>query len=60
LVLAYVGSRALAGLLFQVRPGDPVAFLVAPGIFLGVAFLAAWLPARRASRVNPVTLLKAE
>jgi ABC-type antimicrobial peptide transport system permease subunit len=53
-------SRVLAGLLFQVQPIDPVA-LGAACLLLGVvALAAAYLPARRATRVDPAIALRSE
>jgi putative ABC transport system permease protein len=60
LVGALVSSRVLAGLLFQVQPADPVA-LGAACLLLGlVALAAAYLPARRATRVDPAIALRSE
>jgi putative ABC transport system permease protein len=57
-IAAYFLSRLLAGFLFGVAPHDPLVFAVAP-LFLAVtAFLAVWIPARRASHISPVTLLR--
>lgn len=53
-------SRFLAGLLFEVQPVDPPTY-VAVGAMLGaVALLAAYLPARRATRVDPLEALRSE
>jgi predicted permease len=60
LVLSLVGARILRSLLFQVSAFDPVTFGAVPVILLGISLAAAYLPARRASRVNPVKALKAE
>lgn len=60
LIGALISSRFLAGLLFQVQPIDPVA-LGATCLLLGlVASLAAYLPARRATRVDPAIALRSE
>jgi predicted permease len=57
---AYFATRVIASLLFQTTPHDPVA-LTAGVSLLGVsAVIAAWLPARRAALVDPVTALRAE
>ncbi len=57
---AIAGTRLLTTMLFQVRPNDPVVYL-AVTILLGVvAFLASYVPARRASKVDPLTALRQE
>jgi len=53
-------TRLLSTLLFGVKPWDPTVFLVAPPILAAVALLAVWVPAARASRVDPVLALRAE
>jgi hypothetical protein len=60
MVGAFGLTRLLEHLLYSVSALDPVAFVVAPGGVLGVALLATWLPAIRASRVDPVVALRAE
>ena len=57
---AWLGSRLLESLLFQVRAYDPLLLGLALLILLAVAFLAAWLPARRAMRVDPMVALRYE
>jgi putative ABC transport system permease protein len=60
LVGAFLGARLLGALLYQVAPTDPVTFLVVPLLLGFVALLACWVPARRATRVDPVGALRAE
>jgi predicted permease len=58
LALAMLLSRLLATWLYEVSPYDPLAFTVAPLVLFLVAVLACWIPARRATRVDPVVALK--
>lgn len=57
---AWLGSRLLESLLFEVRAHDPVLLGLALAVLLAVAFVAAWLPARRAMRVDPMVALRYE
>lgn len=60
LLLAAAGGRFLQGFLFGVSALDPVTFLAVPAILAGAAILAVFLPARRATRVDPATVLREE
>jgi predicted permease len=60
IVLGLVASRALQRLLYGVPAIDPIAFIAAPATLVAVGALAAFLPARRASRVDPASTLRAE
>jgi len=60
LVLALILARALAGLLLDVSALDPVVFTLAAATMLAIGQLASYLPARSASRIDPVTTLRAE
>jgi putative ABC transport system permease protein len=53
-------NRLVASLLFGVDPTDPATLLVVPATLALVAALACWLPARRASRLDPNVVLRAE
>jgi putative ABC transport system permease protein len=53
-------TRYLRGLLFGVAPLDPSTFILAAGLFACVAMLASYVPARRATRTDPSTALRAE
>jgi putative ABC transport system permease protein len=57
---ALASTRALGTLLFGVAAVDPIVFLVVPVILLAVGMVASWLPARRASLVDPIEALRAE
>ncbi|MFN2621754.1 MAG: FtsX-like permease family protein, partial [Chthoniobacterales bacterium] len=60
LLLAVATGKLLSGMLYQVGALDPIAFSTAP-LVLGVATLVAtWLPARRATRISPMTALRTE
>ena len=60
LMVAFVGARALAAVLFEVKPSDPVTFIGVTGLLLLVAAVACFVPARRASRVDPLRALRAD
>jgi ABC-type antimicrobial peptide transport system permease subunit len=60
LLLAIATAKILSGLLYGVRTLDPIAFTVAPLVLTIAALIATWLPARRATRVDPVQALRAE
>lgn len=55
---AYLLSRAMRDMLFGVAPSDPLAYGVIAVVMMTVAFLAALLPARRATQVDPVDVLR--
>ena len=57
---AALGARALGSLLFEVRPDNPLTFLTVAAVLGAAGLVAAWLPARRAARVDPVIALRAE
>jgi putative ABC transport system permease protein len=60
LVGALICSRVLKSFLFQVKSIDPVLYAGISGLFVIASMLACWLPARRASRVDPIVTLRAE
>ncbi|MEM9555415.1 MAG: ABC transporter permease [Acidobacteriota bacterium] len=53
-------SRGLRSFLFEVGPGDPVTLALTAVLFITVALLASWAPARRAGRLNPLEALRDE
>ena len=53
-------TRLIASFLFGVKPWDPAVFLSVPLVLIAVALLAVWLPAARASKVDPMQALRAE
>ena len=57
---AFAATRLLNSLLFGVGASDPLTFAAIVLLVSAVAFVAAWLPARRATRVDPIIALRAE
>ena len=53
-------TRYMRGMLFGVTPLDPVTYAAAAAVLLGAAVLASWIPARRASTVDPVIALRSD
>lgn len=60
LPLALMGGRLLASQLYGVGPGDPIAVTISLVTLATVAAIAGYMPARRASRIDPVMALRAE
>ena len=53
-------ARVLGSMLYEVTPADPVTLVSAAILLLFIALLAAYLPARRASRIDPISALRYE
>ena len=56
---ATIAARLLRGLLFEVHPLDPTSLLTATVLLIAVSGLACYMPARRATRLDPVVTLRA-
>jgi ABC-type antimicrobial peptide transport system permease subunit len=56
--VALVASRLMRGLVFGIAPTDPISFAVVPVVLLGVATLASWIPANKASKTDPAVVLR--
>src|ERR1700722_5850005 len=53
-------TKFLTGFLFGVKTWDPMAFILMPLFLCAVAFVAVWLPARKATRIDPISALRFE
>jgi predicted permease len=60
LVIAVAATRVMSSMLVDVRPTDPITFVVMALLFLGIAAAACWLPARRAAGMDPNEALRQE
>jgi ABC-type antimicrobial peptide transport system permease subunit len=56
--LALASSRLAASLLYGISPSDPATFVGAVALLAAVALVAAWVPARRAARLDPMKTLR--
>src|SRR5205807_4515618 len=60
LAAAFAGTRAIANLIVGIRPTDPLTFVSVALLLSTISLLACWIPAHRATRVNPLTALRYE
>jgi predicted permease len=60
LAAALAGTRAIANLIIGIKPTDPVTFASVAVLLSAIAIAACWIPARRATRVSPLTALRYE
>jgi putative ABC transport system permease protein len=60
LPLAFLSARAARGLLYATAPSDPVAYVVAAAVLVAVSAFAAYVPARRASHLDPMAALRSD
>jgi ABC-type antimicrobial peptide transport system permease subunit len=60
LMLALILNRLMTSILFGLGPADPLAIGAAAALMIAVAILAGWIPARRATRIDPTVALRYE
>jgi ABC-type antimicrobial peptide transport system permease subunit len=58
-VLSMLGAQLLRGTLYGLSPFDPLTYFGVSGILVIAALIATWIPARRATRVDPIIALRA-
>ena len=60
LLLAVATGKVISSMLYEVSSLDPIAFTIAPVVLALAGLLATWLPARRATKVDPVVTLRTQ
>jgi len=60
LVLALAGTRVMSTLIVGIKPTDPLTFIVVVALLTGIALFACWIPAYRATRIDPLVALRYE
>jgi putative ABC transport system permease protein len=60
LIVAFIASRIISSLLYQVSATDPLTYLVVPLLLAAVALAACYIPARRAMKADTMTALRVE
>lgn len=60
LMIALMTTRLISGLLYGLRPNDPLTFVVGVVLLMVIASAASWMPARKATRVDPMQALRNE
>jgi putative ABC transport system permease protein len=60
IALAVILSRVLKSFLYEVQPSDPLTLIAVGSLFVAVALLACWVPARRAEKIDPLEALRYE
>ena len=57
---AFAATRALGTLLYGITARDPMTFAVAAAVLIAIALLASWIPARTATRIDPIQALRGD
>jgi ABC-type antimicrobial peptide transport system permease subunit len=60
LLASLASTRTASSLLFGLKPNDPLTIALATLLLIVVAFVACWIPARRATKVNPLKAIRYE